>query len=102
MATGLVVDTDVASYIFKWRPVFASQYAPILCSSQLMLSFMSVAEMRQGALDANWGLRQRNLLEAYLRSFSACHLMTCYAPCGPKCGVRAEAKDVLSVQQMLG
>lgn len=29
--------------------------------------------MRQGALDANWGQRKRDLLEAYLRDFSVLH-----------------------------
>jgi len=49
----LVVDTDVASYIFKWHPEFAPRYVGILRGSELILSFMAVAEMRQGALDAN-------------------------------------------------
>ncbi len=31
---------------------------------------MTLAEMRQGALDANWGPRKCDLLEAYLTDFS--------------------------------
>jgi predicted nucleic acid-binding protein len=34
---------------------------------------MTLAEMRQGALDANWGPRKRDLLEAYLADFSVLH-----------------------------
>lgn len=71
--TRLVVDTEVASYVFKWHPKFAPQYVEIIRGSELVLSFMSVAEMRQGALDANWGPRKRDLLEAYLADFSVLH-----------------------------
>ena len=49
-AARLVIDTDVASFIFKWH--------------------MTVAEMRQGALDANWGTRKCDVLEIYLADFS--------------------------------
>ena len=34
---------------------------------------MTVAEMRQGALDANWGPRKCAVLEAYLADFSVLH-----------------------------
>jgi len=61
----LIVDTDVASYIFKWHPDYHG--------SQLIVSFMTVAEMRQGALVAGWGSRKRELLEAYLSEFRVLH-----------------------------
>jgi predicted nucleic acid-binding protein len=74
MATArLVVDTDVAGYVFKWHPKFAPQYVEIIRGSDLVLSFMTLAEMRQGAMDANWGSRKRDLLEAYLADFSVLH-----------------------------
>jgi predicted nucleic acid-binding protein len=66
----LVVDTDVASFIFKWHPVFAPRDVSIVRGAELIVSFMTIAEMRQGALDANWGQRTRDLLEAYLADFS--------------------------------
>jgi predicted nucleic acid-binding protein len=69
----LVVDTDVASYVFKWHPEFAPRYVEIIRGSELVLSFMTLAEMRQGALDANWGPRKLDLLEAYLADFSVLH-----------------------------
>lgn len=74
MATArLVVDTDVASYIFKWHPEFGPRYVAILRGSELIVSFMTLAEMRQGALDANWGPRKCAMLEAYLADFSVLH-----------------------------
>src|SRR5437016_10437186 len=62
----VVVDTDVASFIFKWHPEFAPRYVDIVRGTELIASFMSVAEMRQGALDANWGPRKCAVLEGYL------------------------------------
>jgi hypothetical protein len=59
----LVVDTDVASFVFKWHPKFAPLYFAIVRGSELVVSFMTLAEMRQGALDANWGPRKRDMLE---------------------------------------
>lgn len=66
----LVVDTDVASFIFKWHPEFAQRYLDIVRGSELIISFMTLAEMRQGALEANWGPRKIVVLEAYLEDFS--------------------------------
>jgi predicted nucleic acid-binding protein len=34
---------------------------------------MTLAEMRYGALDANWGPRKRDVLEEYLADFSVLH-----------------------------
>ncbi len=58
----LVVETDVASYIFKWHPEFAPRYVAIVQGSELVLSFMTLGEMRQVALDANWGPRKCGVL----------------------------------------
>jgi predicted nucleic acid-binding protein len=69
----LVVDTDVASFVFKWHPEFAPKYVGIIRGSELVLSFMTLAEMRQGALDANWGPRKCDVLEAYLADFLVLH-----------------------------
>lgn len=38
----LVVDTDVASFVFKWHPNFAPYYVSIIRGSELVLSFMTV------------------------------------------------------------
>jgi len=66
----LVVDTDAASFIFKWHPESAPRYVDIVRRHELIVSFMTVAEMRQGALDTNWGPRKCAVLEAYLADFS--------------------------------
>ena len=54
-------------------PPFAPRYVDIARGSALIVSFMTPAEMRQGALDANWGRRKRAVLEAYLADFSLLH-----------------------------
>ena len=64
----IVVDTDVASYLFNWHSL-AEQYANALRGSELILSFMSVAEMRMGAISADWGVNRRNLLERFVHGF---------------------------------
>jgi predicted nucleic acid-binding protein len=68
-----VVDTDVASFVFKWHPEFAPRYVALVRGAELIVSFMTLAEMRQGALDANWGPRKWEVLEAYLADFSVLH-----------------------------
>ena len=69
----LVVDTDVASFVFKWHPEFAPRYVGIIRGSELIVSFMTLAEMRHRALNANWGARKCDVLEAYLADFSVLH-----------------------------
>jgi tRNA(fMet)-specific endonuclease VapC len=69
----LVVDTDVASFVLKWHPEFAPRYVAILRGSELVVSFVTLAEMRQGALGAKWGPRKWDVLEAYLADFSVLH-----------------------------
>lgn len=69
----LVVDTDVASFVFKWHPEFAPRYVAIMRGSELVVSFMTLTEMRQGALEANWGPRKCAVLETYLADFSVLH-----------------------------
>ena len=69
----LVVDTDVASFVFKWHPEFAPRYVEVMRGFELVISFMTVAEMRQGALEANWGARKFEVLEMYLADFSVLH-----------------------------
>ena len=64
----IVVDTDVASYIFNWHSL-AQQYADALGGSELVLSFMSIAELRMGAISAGWGNHRRLLLERFIQGF---------------------------------
>jgi len=43
----IVVDTDVASYIFNWHSL-AREYVGALRGPELILSFMTIAELRMG------------------------------------------------------
>jgi predicted nucleic acid-binding protein len=61
----IVVDTDVASYIFNWHSS-AQRHVDALRGSELILSFVSIAEMRMGALAARWGVRRRALIEQFM------------------------------------
>jgi predicted nucleic acid-binding protein len=87
--TQIVVDTDIASYIFNWHSS-AQGYVDTLRGSQLLLSFMSVAEMRMGAIAAGWGARRRTLLDQFMEGFGVVYaddsLCTAWA------NVRAEAR----------
>ncbi|HWB86252.1 MAG TPA: PIN domain-containing protein [Bryobacteraceae bacterium] len=64
----IIVDTDVASYIFNWHSL-AEQYAKALRGSELILSFMSLAELRMGAMSARWGNSRLILFERFLHGF---------------------------------
>ena len=64
----IVVDTDVASYIFNWHSL-ARHYAEVLRGAELILCFMTVAELRMGAISAGWGSRRCLLLEQYIHGF---------------------------------
>jgi predicted nucleic acid-binding protein len=66
--TRVVVDTDVASYLFNWHSS-AKALSDSLRGFDLILSFMTVAELRTGAITANWGHRRRALLEQYIHGF---------------------------------
>lgn len=64
----IVVDTDVASYIFNWHSL-APRYLDALHGCDLIISFMSLAELRMGAISAGWGRQRRLLLEGFIEGF---------------------------------
>lgn len=64
----VVVDTDIASYIFNWHTL-AENNLNALQGSELFLSFMSIAELRMGAISARWGSHRRLLLERFILGF---------------------------------
>ena len=68
----IVVDTDVASYIFNWHSS-AQRYVDALRGAELFLSFMSIAELRMGAMSAGWGSRRRDLLEQFIEGFAVAY-----------------------------
>jgi predicted nucleic acid-binding protein len=87
----IVVDTDVASYIFNWHSS-AQRYVEALRGSELILSFMTVAEMRMGAIAASWGIRRRTLLEQFIAGFGVVYADD--ALCSSWATLRADARGV--------
>jgi tRNA(fMet)-specific endonuclease VapC len=87
--TQIVVDTDVASYIFNWHSS-AQRYVDALRGSELILSFMSIAELRMGALAAGWGARRRTMLKQFIRGFGVVYAGD--ALCTSWARLRAEAR----------
>jgi tRNA(fMet)-specific endonuclease VapC len=85
----IVVDTDVASYILNWHSS-ASKYVEALRGSTLILSFMSIAELRAGALLANWGPRRLQLLEQFIEGFGVVYPDS--AMCTSWASIRARAR----------
>ena len=65
---GLVVDTDVVSYILR-GDTRATAFVPILQGRFLVVSFMTVAELDRWALMRNWGPTRIAALERHLQSF---------------------------------
>jgi len=64
----IVVDTDVASYLFNWHSL-AQRYVDRLRGSELILTFMSIAQLRMSAISAGWGKRRRLLLGRFMQGF---------------------------------
>lgn len=64
----LVVDTDVASYLFK-KDTRAALYSRHLAGHMLVISFQTLAELELWALSAGWGARRKQQLEHYLRRY---------------------------------
>ncbi|HVG19413.1 MAG TPA: type II toxin-antitoxin system VapC family toxin [Blastocatellia bacterium] len=68
----VVVDTDVVSFIFKndSRGIF---YEPHLTRKELVISFMTLAELKFWALQRNWGSAKRQRMVEYLQRFTVFH-----------------------------
>ena len=64
----LLLDTDVFSYLFKDHPL-ADGYRLRVKGHTLAISFMTVAELFQGALRAGWGFKQIKRLESWIESY---------------------------------
>jgi predicted nucleic acid-binding protein len=64
----IVVDTDVVSFVFKSAPI-ADRYTPHLQDRQLLISFMTEAELEQWVLLAGWGPKRIDWLREYLKRF---------------------------------
>lgn len=66
---GLLVDTDVLSYV-AWERPQAEPFAPLLLGKLPFVSFVTVGEMFYGAVKANWGKPRIAKMEAILRRYT--------------------------------
>ena len=66
--TPVVVDTDVASFLFK-NDTRASAYLRHLRNRQWLMSFMTEAELEQWSLLANWRPKRNEWLRVFLGRF---------------------------------
>ena len=64
----LLLDTNIVSFVFKMHPL-AHSYEPLLGTNPLAISFMTVAELHEGAARAKWGERKRRRLTAMLQTY---------------------------------
>jgi tRNA(fMet)-specific endonuclease VapC len=65
----VVLDTNVVSYLMKGGPL-AEAYRARLRGHSLTISFMTVAEMYEGAYRAGWGSSKLAQLDAVLQSYA--------------------------------
>jgi tRNA(fMet)-specific endonuclease VapC len=68
----VVVDTDVMSYVFK-HDTRADLYEPHLAGKDLIISFVTYAELQRWAIASNWGDSKRNTLAEYVRTVLVFH-----------------------------
>ena len=66
---GLLIDTDVLSYI-AWERPQAEPFAPLLLGKLPFISFVTVGEMFFGAAKANWGEPRIARMETILRRYT--------------------------------
>lgn len=65
----LLIDTDVISYLFK-SDTRAELYRPHLHNKLPLVSFMTVAELRQWMLIRNWGNKRKLQMETHLLQYT--------------------------------
>jgi predicted nucleic acid-binding protein len=68
-AEPVVIDTMIAGALISRRPL-ATKYDVHVAGRPLVISFVTVAELRFGALKANWGAGRRDDLEARLSAMT--------------------------------
>lgn len=66
MTDRVVVDTDVISFLFKGDSR-AAAYASDLTGKLIIISFMTVAELKRWALKKRWGANRLAMLDHQLR-----------------------------------
>jgi len=78
--TAVLVDTDVVSYAFK-KDSRARSFRPHLVGRQMLVSFMTLAELQLWTLHRNWGESTRQRLWRFMQQIEViyadaalCHL----------------------------
>ncbi|MBI4908112.1 MAG: PIN domain-containing protein [Acidobacteria bacterium] len=66
--SGVTVDTDVISLVFKGDSR-AEKYLPALAAPDLLISFMTEAELERWVIQSDWGLRRTERFRTYMRRF---------------------------------
>ena len=66
---GLLVDTDVLSYI-AWKRPQAQSFLPLVEGKLLAISFVTVGEMYFGAAKRGWGELRTSKMEKILRRYT--------------------------------
>jgi|ERR1039457_2852930 tRNA(fMet)-specific endonuclease VapC len=64
----IVVDTDVVSLVFK-QDTRAQAYLAALAAPDLLVSFMTEAELERWILQARWGAERINRFRTYMKRF---------------------------------
>lgn len=83
----VVVDTNVLSYQFKNHSL-ASSYNQHIIGKQAFIAAQTVAEMRFGALNNNWGEKRKHSLEAFFSQFTVLY------PNDAICSLWAQTLDI--------
>jgi tRNA(fMet)-specific endonuclease VapC len=68
MNESLLLDTDVASYLFKKSPR-GKRFRPMITGKRLALAFVSVAELFKWTLKRQWGSGKTAQLEVALQRY---------------------------------
>lgn len=67
-----LLDTNIVSFVMK-RHTLAARYQPHLTGHTLAVSFMTVAELLEGAALAGWGVRRTAALAATISGLLVLH-----------------------------
>lgn len=68
MSEMILLDTDVASFLFKKSPL-AKPFRPLISGKRLALAFVSVAELFRWTLKRQWGSEKTEKLETALQRY---------------------------------
>ena len=63
----VVIDTNIASALLVQGPL-AAKYSQHVAGRRLVISFVTVAELRYGALNGKWGQAKKDALEEKIQS----------------------------------